>query len=135
MQGRGAGAQPNHPERGMRLPAVSSEDEGYAYVVVAAEEATDIFSAIGRVELATGKLQRRDLWPLIASEPVVCHDAAGREFVALVCTDALEETSVLTLLDARSLATIATFDIPQRLPPSFHGLWVSAGPEPALSSL
>lgn len=118
-------------DEGAELPTVSGGERARAaFMVVAADEHPGVYSAVGRVDLETGELRRADLWPLIAAEPVFCPNPYAKRdtegWLLVVGPHAFEDRSVLAILDADSLTLLAQFDLPQLLPPGFHGTWVGS---------
>ncbi len=119
----------------MELPAIPATQAGRPYrtawTVTASTGPEPTFTAIGRLDVERRTLQRRDLWPLIPSEPVHVPDPGGAPesgWLWVLCFHADRKRSFLLLLDATTLQTVATLALPHTIPPSLHGTWVGGGP-------
>jgi carotenoid cleavage dioxygenase-like enzyme len=100
----------------------------YGYAVHNAPEGGGTFV---KYDLRTGVSLRREL-PLakVPAEPVfiAAQDARSEDAGWLVSYvyDAARDASDLLVMDARDMQTVATVELPQRVPFGFHGAWIDA---------
>ncbi|MBK5930255.1 carotenoid oxygenase family protein [Halochromatium salexigens] len=87
------------------------------------------FSAVQRFDMQTGELIQQDLGADLPGEPIPTATRPDQEdwLLSLVYRGA-ERRSDLLVLRAEDLAIQATIELPNAVPPGFHGCWVPADP-------
>jgi carotenoid cleavage dioxygenase len=129
-----------HDERGQEFPRVDERVVGrrhrFGYTVGFGPDATGAIdltaNALFKHDLASGQTEVRSFGPSAGASEFVfvpsSADAAEDEGVLMgYVYDGERDTSDLVLLDAATLETVATVELPARVPYGFHGSWVATG--------
>jgi all-trans-8'-apo-beta-carotenal 15,15'-oxygenase len=120
----------------MELPFVDRRRVGRPHrigwgTVRSEQSGTPVHTAVGRLDMGTGQVVQRELAPDLPGELVFVplSDTADEDEGVLlsVVYRAESHTSELWALDPRDLRTMARWELPQHLPPGFHGWFVPSG--------
>lgn len=119
------------------LPRTHPQHQGlpyrYGYAIGApAESPYPFLNCILRYDTVEKKTLIRDLGAAVPGEPVMVPRAAAKSeddgYVLTLVYDGKRGRSLLYVLDARDLSTVAVAMLPHHVPPGFHGNFVPSAP-------
>ena len=122
------------------LPRTHPQHQGlpyrYGYAIGAPAESPHPFlNCILRYDTVEKKTLIRDLGAAVPGEPVMVPRAAAKSeddgYVLTLVYDGKRGRSLLYVLDARDLSTVAVAMLPHHVPPGFHGNFVPSAPPAA----